>query len=82
MHVYHSLSLSHNILYLRLIMMNPEDKQSETTTIDEQITHMIENDQGAKRMHELMERKWQIEGKYCSLRAMYMRCKCSLLTLL
>ena len=39
--------------------MNPEDKQSETTTIDEQITHMIENDQGAKRMHELMERKWQ-----------------------
>ena len=59
MHVYHSLSLSHNILYLRLIMMNPEDKQSETTTIDEQITHMIENDQEAKRMHELMERKWQ-----------------------
>ena len=48
-----SLSLSHDIPYLRLIMMNPEDKQSETTTIDEQITHMIESDQGAKRMHEL-----------------------------
>ena len=60
----------------------PEDKESEATAIDEEITHMKENDQGAKRMHELMERKWQIEGKYCSLRAMYMRCKCSLLTLL
>ena len=84
MHVYHSLSLSvsHDIPYLRLIMMNPEDKESEATAIDEEITHMKENDQGAKKMHELMERKWQIEGKYCFLRAMYMRCKCSLLTLL
>ena len=69
MHVYHSLSLSvsHDISYLRLIMMN---KESEATAIDEEITHMKENDQGAKRMHELMERKWQIESKYCSLRAM------------